>query len=68
MIVDTSVWINHFRKPSGPLIDALHRADVLMHPWVLHELWTGNLGPERTRRDVLTSLMALASTGEPAPE
>ena len=43
LLADTSVWIDHLRRPSGNLIAALEGDIVLMHPFVVGELGVGNL-------------------------
>ncbi len=58
ILVDTSVWIDHFRKGNESLIDALEREDVLTHPFVLGELACGDL---KKRREILDLLAALPS-------
>jgi predicted nucleic acid-binding protein len=53
ILVDTSIWIDHFRRNDPTLASALEREEVLMHPFVLGELACGNL---RNRREVLDLL------------
>ena len=53
ILVDTSVWIDHFRKREPALIAALEAGQVLMHPFVVGELACGNL----TNRVELLSLL-----------
>lgn len=53
ILVDTSVWIDHLRKPEPRLIAALEAGQVLMHPFVVGELACGNL----THRVELLSLL-----------
>ena len=43
VLVDTSVWIDHFRYSDAELVSLLNRSRVLMHPFVLGELACGNL-------------------------
>lgn len=43
MLVDTSVWIDHFREDNPALAGALERGHVLCHPAVIGELACGNL-------------------------
>ena len=43
ILVDTSVWVAHFRKHIPELADALGSGHVLMHKIVLGELACGNL-------------------------
>jgi predicted nucleic acid-binding protein len=46
ILVDTSVWIAHFRAADGALAALLEAGTVLTHPFVIGELALGNL-PER---------------------
>ena len=55
-LVDTSVWIEHFRTRQSPLVDLLNSESVLMHPFVIGELACGTL-PSRT--ETLQLLRAL---------
>lgn len=43
VLVDTSVWIDHFRRGSDRLSSLLSNAAVLIHPFVIGELACGNL-------------------------
>ena len=56
ILVDTSVWVDHLREGSAPLSQALERAQVVMHPFVIGELACGNL---RNRQQVLRLLKDL---------
>lgn len=56
ILVDTSVWIDHFRRGNATLVTALEREDVLTHPFVVGELACGEL---KKRREVLDLLSAL---------
>ena len=47
-LVDTSVWIDHFRKGNARLRRLLEDGEVATHPMILGELACGNL-PKRTR-------------------
>lgn len=49
VLVDTSVWIDHFRRGSAPLADLLTRDAVRMHPLVLLELACGSPPAPRAR-------------------
>ena len=46
ILVDTSVWIDHFRGGVEAVSRLASRADVLMHPFVLTEIALGSL-PDR---------------------
>lgn len=56
ILVDTSVWIDHFRREDLHLIGILERSDVMMHPWVIGELALGSM---RNREETLRLLAAL---------
>ncbi|MBZ5623162.1 MAG: PIN domain-containing protein [Acidobacteriia bacterium] len=56
VLVDTSVWVGHFRKNDTALAQLLIKTSVLMHPFVLGELACGHL---RNRAAVLSDLEAL---------
>ena len=50
ILVDTSVWIEHFRRNEPRLVEALNLEEVLVHPFVAGELACGNL---RNRSEIL---------------
>ena len=52
-LVDTSVWVDHFRKDDEDLLDLLAGNAVFAHPFVIGEIALGSL---RNRRAVLASL------------
>jgi predicted nucleic acid-binding protein len=56
ILVDTSVWIDHFRFGNGNLTAILERDLVLTHPFVIAELACGNL---KHRAGTLTDLGTL---------
>lgn len=56
ILVDTSVWIDHFQKGDAVLRELLTEARVLSHPFIVGELAMGNL---RSRSLVLRSLQDL---------
>ena len=43
ILVDTSVWVDHFRNKNEHLIRLLKQNQVLMHPMIRGELACGNL-------------------------
>lgn len=53
ILVDTSVWVDHFRNGERRLADLLDRGEVLSHPWVIGELALGHL---RGRTEILRLL------------
>lgn len=50
ILVDTSVWIDHFRRSEPGLVTLLESDEVLTHPFVIGELACGNI---RNREEVL---------------
>lgn len=48
VLVDTSVWVDHFRRNSAALVQLLAFDQVRMHPMVLGELACGT-PPSRTQ-------------------
>lgn len=53
VLVDTSVWVSHFRESNSNLEKLLNDGDVTCHPFILGELACGNI----KNRDVILSLM-----------
>lgn len=56
ILVDTSIWIDHFRKGSAELERLLGIAQVLTHPFVIGELACGNLGARARILELLGQL------------
>ncbi|MCP9837106.1 type II toxin-antitoxin system VapC family toxin [Cyanobium sp. N.Huapi 1H5] len=56
ILVDTSVWVDHFRSGLSRIATRLQDGKVLIHPWVMGELACGNL---RDRVQVLGLLQGL---------
>jgi predicted nucleic acid-binding protein len=53
VLVDTSVWVGHFRKGEVGLETLLHEGRVVCHPFIVGELACGNL---RNRSAILLLL------------
>jgi hypothetical protein len=60
VLVDTSVWVDHFRLGNPRLASLLENGDVATHPFIIGELACGSL-PERA--ETLGSLRELPRTG-----
>ena len=60
ILVDTSVWVLHFRTPIPDLMHLLDSEEVLVHPWVVGEIACGT-PPCRTQTLELLSLLPLCS-------
>jgi hypothetical protein len=56
VLVDTSVWIDHFRRGNRGLASMLEEGTVECHPFVIGELACGHL---RARTEILGLLNAL---------
>lgn len=56
VLVDTSVWIDHFRKKNGRLGSLLEIEEVAIHPFVLGEVACGQL---TNRKEIIALLHAL---------
>ncbi len=56
ILVDTPVWVDHFRRSEPGLSELLKDGSVLTHPFVIEELACGNLS---NRKEILDLLRAL---------
>ena len=56
ILVDTSVWIEHFRKGNRRLKSLLYENEVLIHPFIIGEIACGSL---ENRTEILNLLGAL---------
>jgi predicted nucleic acid-binding protein len=61
ILVDTSVWVHHFRYGNAQLSEAIEDGLILMHPFVIGEIACGNL---RSRPTVLSDLQHIPSATE----
>ncbi len=61
ILVDTSIWIDHFARSEPRLIGLLDAEEVLVHPFVTGEIALGNL---KQRAVILEALDALPSAVE----
>ena len=58
VLVDTNVWIKHFRRSDEELIANLNTGSVVCHPYIIGELACGNL---KNRREILSLFQSLPS-------
>jgi len=49
VLIDTSVWIDHFRKRNSVLVDLIGADSALNHPMVIAELTCGMLPTPRSQ-------------------
>lgn len=66
ILVDTSIWVDHFRRGSAALETLLEKEEVVGHPFVIGELACGNLSRRKEILELLQALpqAAVASHGE----
>ena len=65
ILVDTSIWVDHFRRRDDRLTRLLDDRKVSMHPFVAGELAVGNL---RNRDEILLMLNSLPVTATASHE
>jgi predicted nucleic acid-binding protein len=56
VLVDTSVWVSHFRGTHDGLVELLKNGEVMCHPFIIGELACGNL---KNRTSIIALLEAL---------
>lgn len=59
ILVDTSVWIDHFRRSIPDLVNELQHGTVVSHPFVIGELALGHLRNRAETLDLLRELPGL---------
>lgn len=59
VLVDTSVWVEHFRRRNAALVELIELDEVLTHPMVLLELACGT--PPEPRAQTLGDIELLLS-------
>jgi predicted nucleic acid-binding protein len=64
VLVDTSVWVDHFRSGNARLVRLLESDMVLVHPMVIAEIACGT--PPEPRAQTLASLRMLRSSNQAA--
>lgn len=56
VLVDTSIWVSHFREGNPQLEALLMKGGIVCHPFIIGELACGNL---KNRKEILALLQAL---------
>jgi predicted nucleic acid-binding protein len=59
ILVDTSVWIDHFRNGNAELKELLISNEVMVHPFIIGELACGSI---KNRNEILSLLNELPRT------
>jgi predicted nucleic acid-binding protein len=65
VLVDTSVWVDHFRRPNPVLAELMVQDQVLTHPLVVGELACGT--PPEPRLRTLGDMALLLPADQAAP-
>ncbi len=65
VLVDTNIWINHFRKTDKNLVAVLNLGSVACHPFIIGELAAGNL---KNRVEILSLFKSLPPTPVVEPD
>ena len=63
ILVDTSVWIDHWRKNVPQLVAMLNGSQVLIHPLIVGELAVGQLKNRSVTMKLLQALPQIDSPG-----
>jgi len=66
VLVDTSVWVDHFRRPNAVLADLMVLDQVLTHPFVVGELACGT--PPAPRLRTLSDMALLLPAHQATPD
>lgn len=68
ILVDTSAWVDHFRRPEPALAALIADGDIALHPYTFGELLLGGLPAGSEIAELLLSLAQapVASTQETA--
>jgi predicted nucleic acid-binding protein len=62
VLIDTSVWVTHFRKHNNVLVNLLERDLVLTHPMIIVELACGT--PPAPREKTLGDISLLQTSNQ----
>ena len=63
ILVDTSIWVEHLRKGTGPLAKLLEEDSVVIHPFIIGELACGSMTNRREILDLLAALPVVKIAG-----
>ena len=58
ILVDTSVWVDHFKRSNNALSELLEAGEAACHPFIIGELACGGI---QNRPEILSLLAALPS-------
>ena len=63
VLVDTSVWVDHFRNGNARLASLLEQGEVIVHPLIIGELACGNIPRRIETLGLLHDLPQAATAG-----
>jgi predicted nucleic acid-binding protein len=64
VLVDSSVWMNHFRVSNSHLVSLLKANSAAVHPWIIGEIACGNLARRATVLGLLKALPQVSPATE----
>lgn len=64
ILVDTSLWIEHFRHVNSPILNLLENHSLCIHAWVIGELACGNFKNREKILFLLNGLPRLPTASE----
>ena len=56
ILVDTSIWVDHFRSRNARLVELLNEEQVAIHPFIIGEL---SLGSIKNKTEIMSLLAKL---------
>ncbi len=56
ILVDSSIWIDHFRRADATLQEILTAGQVVVHPFIIGEIALGHVRPRGVILDMLRNL------------
>jgi predicted nucleic acid-binding protein len=65
VLIDTSIWIDHFNRTDKTLQNLLNNYEAVIHPYILGELACGNI---KNRKEILSLLNDLPSINKISDE
>ena len=67
VLIDTSIWIDHFNRSDPVLQFLLTEYEAAIHPYILGELACGNFkNRNEIKREILADLDVFVRPGRPA--
>ena len=60
ILVDTSVWVDHFKKRDRRISDILEQRQILTHPYVIGEIMLGQFTDRLLIRELFVNLESCA--------